>query len=103
MVIGIWNAFGVWKTHLERGILNYGIGSLRLACGHVCGGIFLIFNCYGRTQPTIGNATPGQLGLTCVRKLAEAARGSEQCSSMVTASGSCLEFLSWLPWVVDYI
>jgi hypothetical protein len=56
--------------------------SIRLACEHGCGVIFLENNQCGRVQPTVGSAIPGQVVLGCVRKEAEQAMESKLVSSI---------------------
>lgn len=44
--------------------------------------IFLITNCCGRVQPTVGGSTPRQVGVVSIRKLAVSELASEQHSPM---------------------
>lgn len=43
----------------EKGNLKFEIGPIRLACGHVCRGIFSIASRFKRTQATVDSATLG--------------------------------------------
>lgn len=52
-------------------------------------------NCWRRAQPTVGGAVPRQVGLSCVRKVAEPARRSQPASRVPSrfppwfATGDC--------------
>lgn len=51
-----------------------GISSIRLACGCVWGGTFLITNWWRRAQLTLGDTIPEQVDLGCIGKLAKQTR-----------------------------
>lgn len=52
--------FGCLQWMQRRGGSSCRVSRIRLACGHVCGGIFSIANWYQRTPPILGDAIPGQ-------------------------------------------
>lgn len=62
-------------------------------------GIFLIDDCYRRSQPTMGSTTSGQMALGCITKQAE--QGSSQRSASVPAASFLPEFLLRLPSMVN--
>lgn len=73
------------------------------------GGHFLDNDWCGRAQPTVGSATPWQVVPGGIRKQAEQTIKSKSVSTSSPWSllqclppGSQLEFLPWLPSVVDY-
>lgn len=61
-------------------------------------GIFFIVNWCRRVQPTVGGTIPKQVFLGCIRAWASE-QASTQCSFMIIASVSRLEFMPWLPSV----
>lgn len=74
--------------HLERGNLNWRSAQIGLACGGVCGGLFLGANWQKKADPTMGGSIPRQVGQGCLRKAAEQAE---------FLCGFCLKPLSSVP------
>lgn len=62
--------------------------------------IFLITNCCGRVQPTVGGPTPRQVGTVCIRKLAVSELASERHSPMSLLFWFCFKHLLWAPALV---
>ena len=92
MTITVWWLIVVANlTYLERGNINWGTVSIRLACRQVYGGIFLMNDWCRKAQPTVGSATPGKVVLGSIRKHA---------GKQWFPHGLCfISYLQVLPWV----
>ena len=82
------------ERYLGRWALCCGICSIRLTWRHVCGDIFFIDYLYGRGQPTVCGADPGQVVLAYINK----ARWARQYAAFL--HGSCPEFPHW--WIMSW-
>lgn len=71
-----------------------GITSISVGYGHVCGGIFSIFDEWRRDQPTVNSAVSSQASLGCLEK-SEQARQSKPVSSVL--HNFSFKPLSWVP------
>lgn len=71
-----------------------GITSISVGYGHVCGGIFLIFDEWRRDQPTVNSAVSSQASLGCLEK-SEQARRSKPVSSVL--HNFSFKPLPWVP------
>lgn len=54
---------------------------------------------WGRAQPTLDDAPPGQVVLGGIKKTAEHKPKGFYCPSIASASVCAFSFLLWLPWV----
>lgn len=93
----------------EEKTANWEDVPIKLICGQASlWSIFLVNDCCGRAQNTLGGINPRQMVLTCLRKQAEQATGSRLVSSTLhgLCFSSCSRFLPWVrPWVpsvMDY-
>lgn len=95
------------SSHLGRGNLKNCLDQIGLWACLWC--ILLITNWCKQAQPTVGSATLQQVGLGCMRKLAEVMRKSKLVSSvpprsvsaLAPASRLLLEFVPWLSNVIS--
>lgn len=78
----------------EKRELHWENPSTRLTCRKAYGSILYWVNWFGRAQPIINGATPGQVVLGHVRKLAEQVLWSKPVSHV--PSWHLLQFLSWV-------
>lgn len=91
------------QDHPKIGNLNWENTPIRVSCRQLCGGVFLINNWCGRIQFSVGDATPGQVVLGCIRKQTDQVRVVNQGSMFLhgLCFSSCFMFVLWYLLVTD--